>query len=93
MQTIKAAPELTIEVTTGETYAITYGWHYTLDISNNSDGDIQMNNTNDFTGGKYLTIPSESGYNGFCKTGGASRTVYINALGSGTISIVLCENC
>ncbi|MDO5398243.1 MAG: hypothetical protein Q4G33_09960 [bacterium] len=92
MPTIEAAQELTIDAVPGETYAITYGWHYELDIFNNSDGDIQVNTDNDFTNGKYLTIPSESGYNGFCKTGEASSTVYIKSLGSGTISIALHRN-
>lgn len=93
MQTIKAAPELTIDAVSGETYAIIYGWHYTLDISNNTDDDIQINTDNDFSGNKYLTLSSGGAYNGFCKTGEASKTVYIKTVSSGAISIILRENC
>ena len=81
----------TINAAANETYTVTLSaGDRAIDMVNNTDDDILISETNNFTesasGSPYLTIPSGGGYNGLRPY---KDTFYVKSAGSGTISLVV----
>lgn len=81
----------TITAKANEIYKVTLSaGDRAVDMGNNTDDDIFVSETNDFTdsvsGSAYLTIPSGGGYNGLRPY---KDTFYIKSAGSGTVSVAV----
>ena len=93
MLTINGQNELTVSAEAGNVYCIVYETSTAVDICNNTEGNIFVNSTGEFTQsenvGNYLTIPDGGAYNGYRSAYSISSKVYIKAEAAGNICITV----
>ena len=89
---ISGAKELSFMMAASETVEIEYGYNPLVNIANLTAGDIYVNGTGVFTGGKYITLRPEAAYDRYRAVNGSSNepaTIYIRAVGSGIVTIAV----
>jgi hypothetical protein len=87
MKNINASETVSIAASAGEIYALKYADNYTLDIMNNTGGDLLVAVKNGFTDGNYLTVPAGAAYNNYRYMRVGENAVYIKASAAGNICI------
>lgn len=83
---------MTIEAAANEVYKVIYEDNPTVDIFNDTSGEILVNTTGTFTVkdgvGDYLTIPSGGSYNSYRPVVLVSGRLYIKTAGTGDICVI-----
>lgn len=91
MRTVQGNREITFSVNSEVINVEFSGWHEKFTILNNTDGDLKVSGSGEFTSA-YFVIPAKCAFSEYRPilrlNVGKSCSLFISAEGSGTISII-----